>query len=934
MEFLLLLAIMAMLAMPVVALIVALVVSGRQSRADKVLREREKEAETLRTRLMKMEQRLAALEGRGVTAPAEPRVAPGQEVQPVLPPVPPAPHAPPPAPPAPSVPSAAPKPPAIAATPAPAASASVPPAPRLEPAVTIRPAAPAAARPTAPTAARPTAPAAPRPEGPGLEERLGARLPVWIGSVALTLAGAYLVKYSFDRGLISETMRVALGILFAFVLLGGGEWLRRRSTYVAAGLSASGVGVLYACFLAATNLYHLMPPVAGFALMAATTGLAVALSLRQGALIAVLGLVGGFLTPVLIQTGEVRPGPLFAYLFLLEVGILAVTRQRRWWPLAGLTLLAAMGWVGAWLGFAFKPEHAIYLGAFIVASAAAFAAVGLLARGEDRRPEGAASLLIQGALGLALAMAAGLAGVAHYGTLEWCFLGLLGIGCLVLGRRDAQFEGLAWVAGLGTAGMMAVWAVNLHPADLTAFLLTALGLGLLHGLGAYACLWGSARPDRWASLSASSALAFLLVAYWGERATVHEMHWGLPALGLAALYAALATPVFQRRRELPAGEAALAALAVAATAFVSLAVALQFEEEWIAVGWAMEVAALGWISGALRVKSLRTLAWPVAGLVLVRLLFNPEVVSYPTGDLPVFNWILYGYGVPALAFALAAWLMARQGDELLSSALQWGAVALGLVLALLQVRQSFHPGHLNAPNLGLLESGCMAVAAMVYGLALLGASGRWPLASLAWGGKLSVGLGLAACGLFPVLALDPLWTKETVGALPVLNHLLWLYGAPALLALAAAWLLQGRGEVTLPRLLGVVAIGLAFVLVTLEVRQAFQGELLDGGSMASSEKYAYSITWVLFGTVLLVLGIVTRGAVLRYASLAVMLLAVGKVFLYDTAQLRGLYRIFSLVGLGASLMLLAFLYKRFVLGGSVPQRGGNTGTPAGTSGDT
>jgi uncharacterized membrane protein len=57
---------------------------------------------------------------------------------------------------------------------------------------------------------------------------------------------------------------------------------------------------------------------------------------------------------------------------------------------------------------------------------------------------------------------------------------------------------------------------------------------------------------------------------------------------------------------------------------------------------------------------------------------------------------------------------------------------------------------------------------------------------------------------------------------------------------------------------------------------------------------------------------VTRGIVVRYASLVVMLLAVLKVFLYDTRELRDLYRVISFLGLGASLLFLAFLYQRFV----------------------
>jgi uncharacterized membrane protein len=79
-----------------------------------------------------------------------------------------------------------------------------------------------------------------------------------------------------------------------------------------------------------------------------------------------------------------------------------------------------------------------------------------------------------------------------------------------------------------------------------------------------------------------------------------------------------------------------------------------------------------------------------------------------------------------------------------------------------------------------------------------------------------------------------------------------------------------------------------------------------------AERYAYSAAWILFGTALLVAGIATKGKALRYASLAVMLLSVGKVFLYDTSNLSDLYRVFSFLGLGVSLLALAWVYQRFV----------------------
>jgi len=57
---------------------------------------------------------------------------------------------------------------------------------------------------------------------------------------------------------------------------------------------------------------------------------------------------------------------------------------------------------------------------------------------------------------------------------------------------------------------------------------------------------------------------------------------------------------------------------------------------------------------------------------------------------------------------------------------------------------------------------------------------------------------------------------------------------------------------------------------------------------------------------------VTRLPVLRYASLVVLVLVVGKVFLVDMADLTGLLRVASFLGLGIALLALGFVYRRYV----------------------
>src|SRR6202035_5466174 len=99
-----------------------------------------------------------------------------------------------------------------------------------------------------------------------------------------------------------------------------------------------GVADLFACFLAGVHLYGLISPAVGFVLMALTTAVAVILSLRQGPMVALIGLVGGFLAPYWVRSGEPSARNLFGYLLLLEVGLLTASRRRGWSGVAFLAL--------------------------------------------------------------------------------------------------------------------------------------------------------------------------------------------------------------------------------------------------------------------------------------------------------------------------------------------------------------------------------------------------------------------------------------------------------------------------------------------------------------------------------------------------------------------------------------------------------------------
>ncbi len=110
-------------------------------------------------------------------------------------------------------------------------------------------------------------------------------------------------------------------------------------------------------------------------------------------------------------------------------------------------------------------------------------------------------------------------------------------------------------------------------------------------------------------------------------------------------------------------------------------------------------------------------------------------------------------------------------------------------------------------------------------------------------------------------------------------------------------------------------VGLALMLLwlSLETRHWFQGEVLSIWRGAShAEMYTLSAVWLVFALGLWGLGALLRQPLFRYGALVIVLLAALKVFLVDMADLDGLYRVASFLGLGLSLVSIGLLYQRVV----------------------
>src|SRR5437763_14176828 len=104
----------------------------------------------------------------------------------------------------------------------------------------------------------------------------------------------------------------------------------------------------------------------------------------------------------------------------------------------------------------------------------------------------------------------------------------------------------------------------------------------------------------------------------------------------------------------------LALVAAAALAFITVAIPLQLEKQWITIGWALEGAALVWLFKRIPHRGLLVWSGALLGAVLVRLVFNNAVFEYhPQQHQSIVNWYFYTYLVAAASFFAAAWLLPR-----------------------------------------------------------------------------------------------------------------------------------------------------------------------------------------------------------------------------------------------------------------------------------
>ena len=507
-----------------------------------------------------------------------------------------------------------------------------------------------------PTQYHPLSPPPPPPLPPSqaLESRIGLNWINIIGVVTLIFGAAFFFKYAVDNNWVGPGARVALGIVAAMLSLFFGDLMWRRGQKIfGQGITGLGLALLYLSFWAAFGMYHLLPQPAAFLLMVLTTVASVVFAMRyESQVIAVLGMLAGYWTPGALSSGEPHPWILFGYVFLLNLGGLALTRLRRWRALEILSAVATILWYGAWLGFsAAASDHQV-----ATLFALAFYAQFCFARG--RLLWAAAQFL--GPIAIL--------NIWNQPEQFLPFLLLYAVGGLVVAEIRRWTEAPAWTLTcywgayfFWTAAMQRTGNVELQFAYITA----------AFALFFFWIIWWAVIQKRELRNTDLLVLAVNAAAYFGGAYYVlnptYQAYMGLFAAALGGVNLLLAKLVWnptatKERDTWPA----LLAVAVTLT-FLTLAIPTQFAGFRITIAWALEGAALAWISARFKSTRMSIGASIVLILAVIRL-FTVDTVFYASQkDFAIFaNARFLTFAVTAIGLFIAAKFFAERGLALVS----------------------------------------------------------------------------------------------------------------------------------------------------------------------------------------------------------------------------------------------------------------------------
>lgn len=751
-----------------------------------------------------------------------------------------------------------------------------------------------------------------------LEFRLGSKVFTGIGAVAVTLGIGFFLRYAFENDLINEMMRVVLGIFAGIIMLGIGEFTRKKFSTYSQILTGGGLGVLYLSLYAAFGFYHIIPQTTAFICMALVTALGVSLAVRYNSLIlAIFSQIGGFLTPEILSTGENKPHALFLYITLLNLGIFSIAWWKLWRSLVfigfGGTIIMYLGWFAA---FYSEPQLAVAQG-YATLFFAIFIGVLLVHHFVRKASQNSGDLAL-------LTLTSGLYFLTSYAIINEKHHDIMGLFTAVLAifhfalalivKNDSEISSRfrKFLISIGIVLSTIAIPIQFDKHWITigwtieALVLTFLGFRI---------------KSKMLRVFADGMylLSFFRLIFFDSRLPENALPWvneRILTFAFCLLLFVITIALYTRKKEELSGEevpiihflgflAGIVFLVGGSSEILDF-----FSHHWLSAFWSAGFAVI--FAFAFLVKSLpiRIFALAVSFFALIRLLFVD--IDLPNGSQAYLNIRVLLFLVSALSLmAVSALYKIFQKnispEESTMSTYINSAYAYILLIWLVSAEiKDFHPSY------------WLPIAWSLIALLAGWISFRTNI----------IILRLAAYVTFVFVFFRLLGFETNIDLKtysPFFNTRVASFMAAAvsmgvfLAMLKKAAISEAEKQISAVGMFLAVNFLLIW-LVSMEFLDYFKQQFINlPEHLKAQQKDRYnnlenvslSISWTIYSIILLVLGILKKSTISRLLAIFIFGIVIFKVFLFDTASLSTLYKFFSFLTLGIILLLTGFLYNRY-----------------------
>lgn len=746
---------------------------------------------------------------------------------------------------------------------------------------------------------------------------------VLVGGISVALAGIFLARYAIQHGVLGPTGRIISGILTGLALHAAAEYFRRKKTDYHpsfAMLAAGGSITLFATLLAALHMYQMFSPTVTFVLLAIVAILTSWLALVHGAFLAAMGMIGAYIVPILVSTGSGKILIALTYSLIISISLLVLMRHVfRYWLWLGLVAGSLLWWLISFDYGVADPWRPWYLTILVYCllsirnsnwSLAQISSIGdnsmpisFIKSGWNQIEKLLPATLVLMILAYGLSIYQ--ADVIELSVFQWLpFTALV----LYTGRANEHLISHGWLLLFTILSVVFLKQVSLDHQFIISVINTGSIEQLVYMLMITAAVFTglsilNARVSQfvswWSSLAILAPLLILILCYVITDTSSLTTTWAGIAVIVGALYMFLATTSIKQQWH----KGWTIWLFLAAHFAYSFTAVILFENGTLTLALAIQAISVVLITKRFDVQDLGWLLKAIITLTVARLTINPWLADYPTTE----HWTLWTYGGSLVSFIITSRLL-PDSDRLKC----WVETAVIHVLVLtiwVESRYFIYDGVVFAMDFEFAEA---ALNNLIFGGLALVYYYRAQIShsmQMVYSIYCRILMALAIIN-YMVIILQTLqsgpWVTDSISSTPIFNIMILAYGLSPLLL----WLATRLVTPDLKKYLVIPSAVLAFIFINLEIRHLWHGILDLNMRVPDGELYTYSAVWLVMALSAIFLASYRFGKQVYKGGMLLLVLVIGKVFLIDMSQLDGIYRIVAFMGLGLSLLGLAYIHKR------------------------